>query len=106
MTRVMNIDGGRQSRADKARSLGLCVTCNNLGTCANRRATGGPIMFCEQFDDYVQPSDVARPVEPPSDPVTSPALAAELGLCATCAHCADCGLRGVEGGVWHCEDYA
>ena len=92
-------------------SGGLCWTCNNAPTCYYR-ATRGPALFCELFDDYVPPAERLAGTKAPLLAKTSVALpAAEedgekySGLCMNCRHRATCMHPRATGGIWHCEDY-
>ena len=93
-------------------SGGLCMTCNNAPTCYYR-ATRGPALFCELFDDYVPPGvRTSRPEVPLSahSSMARPTTAEEepskyTGLCMNCEHRRTCTYPKQEGGVWHCEDY-
>lgn len=106
MTRMTKIYGDTEVVAGSMKSLGLCMTCNHVGICTNRRTFVGPVTFCEEFDDFVEPQEVAATGEETYTIISTPGPAAQLGLCVNCAHQAGCALRGVEGGVWHCEEYA
>jgi hypothetical protein len=91
-------------------SGGLCLTCNNAPTCYYR-ATRGPALFCELFDNYLPPPELGggKPV-PRTDASTALRAAEEeagkfTGLCMNCGHRATCQHPRPVGGVWHCEDY-
>lgn len=90
---------------------GLCATCNNAATCFYR-ASRGPGLFCEMFDDYVAPG--LRTVERanPYSSTSSVALhttevdaAAYPGLCMNCDHRRTCRHSRPATGIWHCGDY-
>ena len=90
---------------------GLCMTCNNAPTCFYR-ATRGPGLFCEMFDDYVAPGVQAvvrgGPDHSGSARVTGSATgegAVFTGLCMNCDHRLVCEHAKAEGGVWHGEQY-
>ena len=91
---------------------GLCMTCNNAPTCFYR-ATRGPGLFCEMFDDYVPPP-VVRPVKRKAPRSSDMATAlgatkqddsAYSGLCMNCDHRGTCKQPKPSWGVWHCENY-
>lgn len=92
-------------------SGGLCLTCNNSPTCYYR-ASRGPALLCEMFDDYVP--RVGR-TGLPDAPVRADWQAAlltpaeeatdDFGLCRNCANSRKCMHQRPAGGVWHCEDY-
>ena len=90
---------------------GLCITCNNAPTCFFR-ASRGPALFCELFDDYVSPvSRISRAFDsvPQDAPLAASAVrddaALYTGLCVNCGHQATCTHSKPVGGIWHCEDY-
>ena len=92
-------------------SGGLCLTCNNVPGCYYR-ATRGPALFCELFDDYVPPVERTTS-ERRSPPARAPMarrtveeeIAKHTGLCMNCEHRRVCTHPKPEGGVWHCENY-
>ena len=93
-------------------SGGLCMTCNNAPTCFYR-ATRGPALFCELFDDYVPQARELGGADPTSPARSAVALQAPAqedakytGLCVNCEHRTTCAHPRPTGGVWHCEDYA
>ncbi len=92
-------------------TTGLCSTCNNAPSCFYR-ATRGPALFCELFDDYVPPVERTSTEKALPSADSSAALrAAEeetskyTGLCVNCENRRTCAHPKPAGGVWHCEDY-
>ena len=92
-------------------SRGLCMTCNNAPTCFYR-ASRGPALYCETFDDYVEPAmrTANRLASPSADrpkalPPTEEDASPIAGLCINCDHRRSCRHPRPLGGVWHCEDY-
>ena len=90
---------------------GLCMTCNNAPSCFYR-ATRGPSLFCEMFDDYVAPVvrtfDRESPVSsgsPVAFGATEDITAGFTGLCMNCDNRRTCRHSQRGGGVWHCEEY-
>jgi len=90
---------------------GLCITCNNAPTCFFR-ASRGPALFCELFDDYAPPmSRKTRAFDSVAQDAPLAASAARdnaalyTGLCVNCGHQATCTHSKSAGGIWHCEDY-
>ena len=84
--------------------LGLCRTCNNSPVCLRRKGVRPPVLFCEEFDDSVEPDEQESPPlavraaeEDPAEIVT--------GLCGNCRNHDSCTLQDAPGGVWHCEEY-
>ncbi len=86
-------------------SLGLCSTCNSQAICTRRNGITLPILFCEDFDDST-PLDIAGGARPIiAGEKTAVDVDAAMGLCCNCGNRESCGIRPVEGGVWHCEEY-
>ena len=91
---------------------GLCMTCNNAPTCFYR-ATRGPGLFCEMFDNYAPPRIVRpskRMATKARDTAQEPVAAeqdqsAYTGLCMNCDHRGTCKQPKPAWGVWHCENY-
>ena len=87
---------------------GLCSTCNNAPTCFYR-ASRGPALFCELFDDYVPPVRQTRDIGVASAAAASVAPqrdgAEYVGLCMNCENRQACALPKPAGGIWHCEEY-
>lgn len=84
----------------------LCLTCFNSPVCMNVSRAGRPVFECEEFSQEVRPRsrtkyDALWPA--PSDEGNS--QPAE-GLCCDCEHRHKCALQSVDGGIWHCEEYA
>ena len=79
----------------------LCSTCNHNIACTQRKTHRPPILFCEEFDDYIKPTLKAapRPSEKKADARTY------KGLCMNCEHRADCPQARTAAGIWHCEEY-
>ena len=97
--------------AEVRETEGLCSTCNNAPDCYYR-ATRGPALFCELFDDYVPPTlrtrdeGVLLSVKPPVGPIAQEQEGAKFeGLCMNCENRRTCTLLQLAGGVWHCEEY-
>jgi hypothetical protein len=93
------------SMAGSTPELGLCATCNHVRTCTSREDFVGPVTFCEEFDAFIEPKRAASAGEQSSTPESDSGAGAQNGLCVNCAHRENCGHRGVEGGIWHCEEY-
>ena len=94
---------------DVQENHGLCLTCNNAPSCYYR-ATRGPALFCELFDDYVPPvreaADSRASVAHSSAPVTSDEeTTSYVGLCMNCENRLSCRHPKPVGGIWHCENY-
>lgn len=85
----------------------ICFSCKHVQHCALRntdRSESRPnhtIFECEEFD--VEPCEKkSRDLAPPERASIGPA---SNGLCSDCRNRQGCTFSGVEGGVWHCEEY-
>ena len=83
---------------------GLCVTCNNEPVCTHDKS-GGPVMQCEEFDGYETPAPRIEHIPTPKKGNGNGHEGRYKGLCTNCDHRATCANAGLEGGVWHCEEY-
>ena len=85
---------------------GLCMTCNNAPTCFFR-ASRGPAMLCETFDDHRSPTvrTAVRTASPEAFRAAVDGSPAYVGLCMNCDGRRTCGHPRQVGGTWHCEDY-
>jgi hypothetical protein len=99
------------TRSETTNGYGLCMTCNNAPTCFFR-ASRGPALFCELFDDYVPPvSQTPRTfASMPQDTSLVASTTGEdatqyTGLCMNCDQRHTCRHPKPAGGVWHCENY-
>ena len=79
----------------------LCSTCNHSPACTQRKTHRPPILFCEEFDDYVKPPLKAAPrlIEKKAEARTY------KGLCMNCEHRTECAQARTAAGIWHCEEY-
>ena len=91
--------------------IGLCSTCNNVGTCVYRRRRGYDALYCEMFDGS-GPQRGNGNSDADAVVVTTSTIAADKvtntepkGLCVNCKHRDTCKLNKPESGVWHCEEY-
>ncbi len=89
--------------SDHMKYQGLCTTCNYAPSCVRMKNINMPVLYCEEFDDYV-PSplkivtgDIAQSKEKTYDKST--------GLCCNCENREICVIPKSEGGIWHCEEY-
>lgn len=91
---------------ESKQTMGLCSTCNNSPTCFHR-ARRGPALFCEMFNDYVDPSlNVALAgASTPSFAADAEDVSPYAGLCLNCEHRRSCSHPKPAGGIWHCENY-
>lgn len=94
---------------DKKEYRDLCVTCNNFQICTSRKDFRRPVLFCEEFDDYVPPASSQETSTPSESPIKSKTEEKDYslytGLCVNCAHRESCTYLKPEGGIWHCEEY-
>jgi len=89
---------------------GICMTCNHAPFCEKCRTPGQVIWYCEMFDDSVLEKEEApseKLVENSEKNVLEkePTNLKLSGLCVNCRKRNECRLPGVEGGIWHCEEY-
>jgi hypothetical protein len=96
---------------ENTQAVGLCSTCNNSPTCFHR-ASRGPALLCELFDDYVAVSPRSDGQHTPSAVFSKLAFRGASddssqhgGLCVNCENHSNCWHAKPEGGVWHCEGY-
>jgi len=80
----------------------LCSRCALAEGCTIPDDSGRLILSCVRFE-YVEPlfsehtEDASSTSEKGSSRID--------GLCVDCENRGSCVFRGVEGGVWHCEEY-
>jgi hypothetical protein len=92
-------------------SAGLCVTCNNATTCVHRQRRGLDALYCELFDDYVEPASAEPHRSAAVAPEPHTILAAGekdsefIGLCINCDNRDTCTYPKPEGRIWQCEEY-
>ncbi len=88
--------------------IGLCLTCNNSGTCVYRNRRGTDAIYCELYDGYAIPQN-GHGSKMTGAAVVGGSLDAGAtqtrGLCVNCEHRDSCQLAKPESGVWHCEEY-
>ena len=84
---------------------GLCITCNYAAECVTARNSSEPVIFCEMFDDYIEPAQAEKPkLQAKSVPVEKDVNELK-GLCVNCEERHTCKFPKPEGGIWHCEEY-
>jgi hypothetical protein len=92
---------------------GLCATCAVVDTCISAKNSGYPVVECEEYEEdgrtfsetvEVRTLRTREKVKPLAK--TPEEEAVVEGLCETCVHRETCTFPRVEGGVWHCEEYA
>jgi hypothetical protein len=82
---------------------GICVNCESKDDCVYRQNPDKPILFCEQYEVPVTPSQnlsIKR-----QEQQTEPESNNFRGLCINCEKRSSCMFPKPEGGVWHCEEY-
>ncbi len=88
---------------------GLCKDCIRAENCSLSHNTKDIIWDCEDYDNQaidvqetrVKNTDLFRNETKPQKSSTS-----NPGLCAYCIYNEKCSLKSVEGGIWHCAEYA
>lgn len=88
---------------------GLCVNCNNRNSCSYLASIKGPVICCEEYDNYT-PVEQNIPVLPKNNPGETHSaidiVSNEFqGLCINCEHNSECKSARLPGGIWHCEEY-
>jgi hypothetical protein len=84
---------------------GLCSTCNHAHNCSYIRNSSQPVLFCEEFDNFVPPV-IEAAVEAPAPTLEDMNSWDEYkGLCVNCDLRETCTIRKPETGIWHCEEY-
>jgi hypothetical protein len=86
-------------------SRDLCSTCSYAPGCINQASEEKSVFQCEEFS--LPPSPPSAFPEVNSGTNGDLALSGDKseGLCCNCGNRQSCGMRLVEGGVWHCEEY-
>ena len=88
----------------------LCTTCNYGPDCVRRKSHGKPVLYCEEFDDYVPAPKKSYRAFGEYDPAEVAEISKlvdsrTMGLCAFCDNHATCVNPGKAEGIWHCEEY-
>ena len=83
----------------------LCWTCNHGPNCMNRGTADKPVFYCEEFDAYIPPSSISLESASRTNSNGKTGASKCEGLCFNCGNRETCTMRGLEGGVWHCEEY-
>lgn len=102
-------NGVLEEKVDAQVYYGLCTTCNYAGECVSATNSTNPVIYCEEFDNFVEQKTDTAPTLPKSDNHTTKAmdLAANAvkGLCVNCEHRDTCQFPVPESGIWFCEEY-
>ncbi|MBW6516519.1 MAG: hypothetical protein K0B81_07905 [Candidatus Cloacimonetes bacterium] len=86
---------------------GLCADCVRAESCSLSNNTEAAIWNCEDYEnEEVAPIAAESKVEAKMEAMADAAVEANPGLCPYCIHNENCSLKKVEGGIWHCEEYA
>ena len=86
---------------------GLCADCVRAEFCSLSHNSEAAIWNCEDYEN-----EEITPIAAESRPEITMEAQAEVapeanpGLCPFCIHNEHCSLKKVEGGIWHCEEYA
>ena len=88
---------------------GLCETCNKKKNCSHFAVVNGPVVCCEEHDDYTPRQEVLITVSQPvieERPLKAKKCTDDVkGLCIDCENIKACTITRNCGGVWHCEEY-
>jgi len=94
---------------------GLCATCGVVDTCVSAKNSGYPVVECEEYEEDVRSysetveitmTSSAKKTASSPRPVNAKGEEVIEGLCETCSYHDSCTFPRMEGGVWHCEEYA
>lgn len=90
-------------------NISICQTCNKKENCSHGNGINGPIVCCEEFDDYTpEPDFLATAAEPEfqETQVRGKGYSVDVkGLCVDCDNNRSCRTARSCEGVWHCEEY-
>jgi hypothetical protein len=87
------------------KSPGLCSTCSSAPGCSHQASVKGSIFQCEEFSLSPPPPHAFFEGRPKTNGDRMQGGNESEGLCCNCGNRNSCGMRGVDGGVWHCEEY-
>jgi len=92
----------------KNRRGGLCADCVRAETCSLSHNSASTIWNCEDYQNEEQAPLAAekRQEESTGFEAAGEETYTNPGICAHCIHRKNCSLKSLEGGIWHCEDYA
>ena len=85
-------------------AAGLCTTCEHEPRCTHARASGVPVLECDDVSTFTIAIAPTTGIETTRHPAPPPQFAAK-GLCATCDRLVNCTYPKLEGGVWHCDEF-
>jgi hypothetical protein len=83
---------------------GLCATCEHAPRCTHPRASGIPILECDDVSPLLIAIAPVTGIEAARHPAPPPRNAAK-GLCSTCERFRNCTYPKLDGGVWHCNEF-
>jgi hypothetical protein len=86
-------------------SSGLCSTCCYAPGCINQASEKTAVLQCEEFSLSPPPPHVFAKRKSKMTVASARGGAESEGLCCNCGNRESCGMRLVEGGGWHCEEY-
>jgi hypothetical protein len=113
--RARRPEPGRAPEPAPQSHAGLCASCLSAPECTFPRASGRPVLECEEFNGFssvlsgrVSKKNLRLAGPPalrgnPGHPTENSSSA--KGLCTLCENLRTCTYPRPEGGVWHCEDY-
>ncbi len=88
---------------------GLCADCVRAESCSLSHNSDATIWSCEDYENEViapvAANTKSRETESPKLEENT-AVESNPGLCPYCIHNENCSLKNLEGGIWHCEEYA
>ncbi len=86
---------------------GLCADCVRAESCTLSHNDDASIWNCEDYEnEEITPIAADNTPERAINMEANAAVEVNPGLCPFCVHNENCSLKKVEGGIWHCEEYA
>ena len=88
---------------------GLCLDCIRSENCTLSHNLEEIVWNCEDYENEDVSGEKFEQITPKKYELESKIIPAEEstpGLCAHCIYKETCSLKGIDGGVWHCEEYA
>ncbi len=89
----------------KNKREGLCKDCVRAEECTLSHNTKNVIWDCEDYDNIAIQELHNTKTETKAENPTA-AAKSKPGLCPYCMYKDNCSLKSVEGGIWHCAEYA
>ncbi len=85
---------------------GLCKNCVRAENCSLSHNTNSIIWDCDDFTNSQEVFQEIQTKNTENETEYSKSSTANPGLCSYCVYKDNCSLKSIEGGVWHCAEYA